>query len=211
MDIHAPERPIHSLKDFGIHIAVVTVGILIALSLEGLRETVYDHHLVAETREHVRQELGNDHNQAELEFKRVSLYRDQLKELLAAMPVLEQQHPEQVAAKIDAIENPGYILSAESWTTALSTGVLAHMPTEEVSSYAYASGGIREYTELQHDARVQQEHTKAYFKAHPIMNADQIAEATERLLIFYDAEDSLAFFCPQMQRDIDRALASAKH
>jgi hypothetical protein len=211
MDIHAPERPIHSFKDFGIHIAIVTVGILIALSLEGIREKLYDRHLIRETRENVQQEMANDKDHAALEFQRVSLYRDQLKALVAAMPAIEQQHPDEVAAILESIHNPGYIFSANSWTAALSTGVLAHMPTVEVSSYAYAAEGIRNYTDLQHDLRQQETHTKAYFKAHPTMNADQLAEATERLMTFYNAEESAAYFCPQMQGDIDRALASSRH
>jgi hypothetical protein len=210
MDIHAPERPIHSLKDFGVHIAVVTVGILIALSLEGLRETIHDHHLVVETREHVRQEMGHDREQADLEYKRVSLYHEQLKRIVEGIPALEEQHPDQVTAQLDTIHNPGYILSAESWTAALSTGVLAHMPTEEVSSYAYAAGAIKKYSDLQHDARIQQVRTKAYFTSHPTMNAGEIAEATERLIIFYDAEETLAFYCLQMEHDIDIALKNAR-
>ena len=38
MDIHAPDKPVHSLREFFIHIAIVTIGILIALGLEGVRE-----------------------------------------------------------------------------------------------------------------------------------------------------------------------------
>ena len=57
MDIHPPEGPTNSLKDFAIHIVVVTIGILIALGLEGVREMVYAHTLVRETRENFRREI----------------------------------------------------------------------------------------------------------------------------------------------------------
>ena len=33
MDIHPPEGPVHSFKDFLFHLLTVTIGILIALSL----------------------------------------------------------------------------------------------------------------------------------------------------------------------------------
>jgi ribosomal protein L18 len=206
MNIHAPERPIHSLKDFGIHIAVVTVGILIALSLEGLREIVYDHQLVRETHENVRQEMTNDRDHAALEYKRIVVYRDELHQLVQAMPALEQQHPGEAAAALDKINNPGYLLSSNSWTAALSTGVLAHMPASEVEAFAYAAEGMTEYRELQKAAHLQEEHTKAYFSTHPTMNADQISEATERLTLLYQAEDDMVYFCSQMQEDIERAL-----
>jgi hypothetical protein len=57
MDIHAPEGPTHSFKDFLIHIVIVTIGILIALGLEGVRETVYEHRIVRDARENFHAEL----------------------------------------------------------------------------------------------------------------------------------------------------------
>ena len=36
MDIHPSQGPIHSFKDFLFHLLTVIIGILIALSLEGL-------------------------------------------------------------------------------------------------------------------------------------------------------------------------------
>jgi hypothetical protein len=210
MDIHAPEKPIHSLTDFGIHIAVVTVGILIALGLEGLRESIYEHHLVRETRENVQQEMSNDYDHATLESKRIVPYRDQLKQLVDAMPEFEQQHPGAAAAQLDRIRNPGYIFSANAWIAALSTGVLAHMPPQEVEAYAYAAEGIRNYTDLQHNARVQETRTRTYFKIHRTMTPDQLAEATERLTLFYDAEEDMVFFWPQMQGDIERAVEMSR-
>jgi hypothetical protein len=210
MDIHAPERPIHSLKDFGIHIAVVTVGILIALGLEGLRETVFERHLVRETHENVREEMTNDRDHAALEFKRIVVYRDELQKLVKAMPELEQQHPGAAAAALDKINNPGYLLSSNSWTAALSTGVLAHMPADEVEAYAYAAEGMTEYRQLQKATHVQENHTKAYFSSHRTMNADQLAEATESITLLYQAEDDMVYFCSQMQEDIDRALDKSR-
>lgn len=41
MDLHPPGGPVRSLKDFFVHIGVVTLGILIALGLEQLVEV---HH-----------------------------------------------------------------------------------------------------------------------------------------------------------------------
>jgi hypothetical protein len=41
MEIHARDKPILTLKEATVHLAIVTVGILIALSLEGLVEWRY--------------------------------------------------------------------------------------------------------------------------------------------------------------------------
>jgi hypothetical protein len=45
MDLHPPGGPVRSLKDFFIHIGVVTPGILIALGLEQLVESHHRAHL----------------------------------------------------------------------------------------------------------------------------------------------------------------------
>jgi hypothetical protein len=40
MDIHGPVGPTRSLKEFAVHIGIVTIGILIALGLEGIRMAI---------------------------------------------------------------------------------------------------------------------------------------------------------------------------
>jgi len=50
MDIHPPSGPTHSLKDFATHILIVTIGILIALGLEGVREHWREQKAVSEAR-----------------------------------------------------------------------------------------------------------------------------------------------------------------
>jgi hypothetical protein len=210
MDIHAPEKPIHSLKDFGIHIAVVTVGIVIALGLEGVRETIHDHRLVRETRENERHELESDLDHAQREAARVMRYNDELKAMVIAMPAAAQQHPAEFAAELQGVRNPGYFFSGNAWSAALSTGALAHMSTEEVSAYAYAAEGMKNYSTLQAETRMQEARVKAYVAAHPTMTPDQLAEVTERLILFAKAEESLAYYVPQMQGDIERALEQAR-
>jgi hypothetical protein len=46
MEIHAPSKPILSVREALVHLAIVTVGILIALSFEGVREYV-EHRALA--------------------------------------------------------------------------------------------------------------------------------------------------------------------
>ena len=65
MEIHAPHKPILTLKEAASHLVIVTVGILIALSLEGLLERQRHHALVREARANVTIELTG--NKARLE------------------------------------------------------------------------------------------------------------------------------------------------
>jgi hypothetical protein len=65
LDVHAPMEPIHSWRDIALHLGIITIGLLIALSLEGLVEYVHHRHLVAEARTNIRQELEGDHQAAQ--------------------------------------------------------------------------------------------------------------------------------------------------
>ena len=211
MELHAPESPIHSFKDFAVHIAVVTCGILIALGLEGVREAVHNHTLVRETRENVRFEMNANLHESQDEIPRISLYNARLKSLIADLPTLAQEHPEQINTRLAAIENPGYFFTANSWQSALSTGALEHMSTDEVTAYGDVAESIRIYSAMQRDAQTEEARSKAFFTAHPHLTPDQLADGTEHLLLFYDAERGLANVGPQMKDDVERALRAAGH
>lgn len=209
MEIHAPERPIHSLKDFALHIAIVTCGILIALGLEGIREAIHNRHLVRETRESVRVEMEINVEHSNDELPRVKRYNNELNALVKDLPTLAAQHPEQVNQRLAQVQNPGYFFLSNSWQSALSTGALEHMSTHEVSAYGGAAEVIKIYSGLQNEAQTEETRTKAFFTAHPHLTPDQIEEGTERLLLFSRAEEALTFVGPQMRVSIDRALAAA--
>src|ERR1700722_8796359 len=48
IDVHPPNEPIHSWRDFFLHLTTITIGLLIALSLEGCVEWRHHRHLVHE-------------------------------------------------------------------------------------------------------------------------------------------------------------------
>ena len=51
MDLHPPGGPVRSLKDFLVHLGIVTLGILIALGLGQLVETRQRSKIAAEALE----------------------------------------------------------------------------------------------------------------------------------------------------------------
>lgn len=210
MEIHSPEGPVHGFKDFLVHISIVTLGILIALGLEGVRETVHNRHLVRETREDVSTEMTGMLSHATDECRQVSAYSRTLQALAAAMPALAKEHPEEVGRRLNSGTNPGYFLSVQSYQVALSTGVLAHMPTEEVSAYAFAAEGVKNYVPLQTNAIMQEEQVKAYAGAHPQPNTEQLSVETERVMLFAYAERNAAQVCPQVHGDLERAFRAAE-
>jgi len=146
MEIHAPHGPANTLRELLTHILIVTIGILIALGLEGLRETFHDRALVSEAREGFHAELLENRDKMVREIQNVRDTRKALDTVLSDFPSLAQ-HPEQVPARLDTIAPALYSLRNTSWDTALSTGALARMKPREVALYGGASQSARMYTE----------------------------------------------------------------
>lgn len=138
LDVHAPHNPVHSWREFLIHVAVISVGLLIALGLEQTAEMVRHRHEVAETREALRLELAVDRRAY---AEQVQEFRRQTAALLNNITVLEyiQQHPGSSEEQLPGILVWHAIrggLSDSAWRTAQQTSVTALMPQEEVRSYA---------------------------------------------------------------------------
>jgi hypothetical protein len=55
LDVHPPERGIHGIRDFFIHLMTITVGLLIALGLENAVEAVHHRHQRKEAEVTLRQ------------------------------------------------------------------------------------------------------------------------------------------------------------
>src|ERR1041385_3747012 len=60
MEIHAPDKPIHSKKEFLFHMLTVVLGILIALALDGIVTWAHHRVLVREARANIATELRNN-------------------------------------------------------------------------------------------------------------------------------------------------------
>lgn len=56
LDVHPPHTPTHTWKDFFIHIATITVGLLIAVGLEQSVEALHSRHEASELREILKAE-----------------------------------------------------------------------------------------------------------------------------------------------------------
>jgi hypothetical protein len=141
MDLHPPGGPVRSIKDFLVHIGVVTLGILIALGLEQLVEAHHRSTLAKTAVAGFRKELAYN--------------EDHVKDVLGRMPELHSK----IAAAItqlslavspdaaqEPINYPGItldIISSASWDTAIATQALNELPYDAVTRYAEAYGTLR--------------------------------------------------------------------
>ena len=209
MDIHPPHGLVQNVKEFGIHIAIVTIGILIALSLEGIIEVVHDTRLVRETRENFQAELQVDRRQARKELARDREIHAALDQLVADLPTLLKNNPTQVGKRLAAIRTSGYFLLAESWQTALSTGALAHLPTDEVQRYGSTYYLLREYADVQRGGVLADDRAQAFFLSHAPLRPADFTEGSERIVLYAEAARQMEQVCSQLTEQIDQLLPPA--
>jgi hypothetical protein len=133
MDVHAPHEPVHSWKDFAIHLAIVTIGLFIALMMEAGVEYVHHRHIVAEARANIRTELENNHDSAQ---KDIGYLSENLKNVANNIQTLRRLETE---SKLHGTLTNAMSFSSlddAAWRTARDTGALAYMPYEEVQKYS---------------------------------------------------------------------------
>lgn len=134
MEIHPPGEPILTLKQAAVHLTIITAGILIALSFEGVREW-WDHRSLAnEARTNILSEIAD--NRKELAGVLASL--DQVKKDLAAAGDVARKLVEGTPIDKPQLRFNYSIaqLRTASRTTAEATGAFGYMEYEEVKDFA---------------------------------------------------------------------------
>jgi hypothetical protein len=147
MELHAPGGPVRSLKDFLVHIGVVTLGILIALGLEQLVEAYHRSHLAKIAVAGFRKELAYDEDQVNDVLGRAPQLQAKVEAALANL----SQTPAPGAAQAP-IDYPGIsldIVSTANWDTAVATQALNELPFETVTRYAQAYGTLRLFADTE--------------------------------------------------------------
>ena len=206
MEIHGPEGPTNSFKDFAIHIVIVTIGILIALGLEGVRETIYTHHVVRDARENFRVELQANRDHLDKELKHDSEMLANIDQIIADLPKLRKD-PAELRARVAKVYPSGYFFSSSRWESALSTGALGHMSVDEVNRYAEVNFLVHAYTNLESQANTDWQQLEAFFSAHQNPNPQEIDTGVEKLFLYRADTRSLKQVAEEFSSSLDNALA----
>jgi hypothetical protein len=206
MEIHGPEGPTNSFKDFLIHIVIVTIGILIALGLEGIRETIYVHRLLRDARENFRVELHGNRQHLDLELKNDTLTLAQLDQIIADLPNL-RKNPAQFQERVAKLYPSGYFFSSSRWEAALSTGALGHMSVDEINRYAEANFLVHAYTTLESQANNDWQQLEAFVKGHENPTPEEMNTGVEKLYLYRADTRSLKQVAEEFSNSLDKALA----
>lgn len=134
LDVHPPHAAAHSWRDIFIHLATITIGLFIALSLEAGVEWLHNRNLVAEARENIRGEI--EVNQKLIKDD-VGYVQEDEKRMQANMNVLRTLRSDPMTRGVSVQLTFNWSSPANAaWLSARDTGALSHMPYRQVQTYA---------------------------------------------------------------------------
>jgi hypothetical protein len=133
LDVHAPHRTVHTWKDFLVHIAAISIGLLIALGLEATVEWVHHKHQAQQALELLKQEI--DRNRIALKNDKRSTDMGE-RNHRAAIAVLQRLRSSTLRAddrlvfvrKFDS-------LNSTAWKVVHESGAAAYIPYEVMARY----------------------------------------------------------------------------
>jgi len=134
LDVHAPSHSFHAWRDFFIHLATISLGLLIALGLEASVEWLHHHHEVAETREALQREREENHKRFAANTDEFWVNTAILQNNLLVLDFL-RKHPATKPNQLPGVPiwTTSYTgMEDSAWKTANQTGVVAFMPQDEV-------------------------------------------------------------------------------
>jgi hypothetical protein len=135
LDVHPVHKSIHDWRDFLLHLATITIGLFIALSLEGLIEWRHHRNLVHEAEASLSEEiranangLGNADEEIKKQYVGLKADVEILKQVMATGKTPPNSQME-IAFHIREFVNL-------SWKTAQSTNALSYMSYSRAKEYA---------------------------------------------------------------------------
>ena len=134
LDVHPPHEAAHSWRDILIHLATITVGLFIALSLEGCVEWQHHRHLVREARENIRTEIRDNQRDLRNALNEIHKEQAQVKANIQGLKTLRNK-PGTQGLRMSLVFS-GTSMANASWSTAHETGAFAYMTYPEVKDYA---------------------------------------------------------------------------
>jgi hypothetical protein len=150
LDVHPPPEPIHGWRDFLLHLFTITIGLLIALSLEGCVEWQHHRHLVHEAEASLHDEIQNNSKGLPNAIADLHKQQEDLKHDVVVLKYIVKNHK---PPKDDNMTITYHIRTFDnvSWKTAQSTTALSYMPYAQAQEYAdiYSTQDALESTEKQ--------------------------------------------------------------
>jgi hypothetical protein len=149
LDVHAPHATVHTWKDFFIHIAIITIGLLIAIALEQCVESLLHMHQRHQLQHDLLEEAKRNRDilTTDLELQSQSAWFQGIVAATRSIPAGGQTAinlpsmpciPGTVGANgMDAVVRSKYFAPSDAvWATARDAGLIIRLPVEEARMYS---------------------------------------------------------------------------
>jgi hypothetical protein len=134
-DVHPPSTSIHGWRDFLVHLATITIGLLIALGLENSVEWFHHRHVMHQAQASLLIEIKSNSNSMQQKIASLEKHQQELKQDVGIL--------DQIIAHADTPKNESLTVQLDingfedvSWNTAQSTGAVTYMPYSTAREYA---------------------------------------------------------------------------
>jgi hypothetical protein len=150
LDVHAPHHPIGGWKDFFIHLITISVGLLIAVGIEGCVELHREHKLVREARETMREEIQHNSSEMKDALGKLDQQTATMKKNIETLTRI-QENPKDKEAQNASISADFSVVGLRdtAWKTAQTTGALSFMPYAESQRYSNVYGSQQDFLNQQ--------------------------------------------------------------
>jgi hypothetical protein len=148
LDVHAPHATVHTWKDFFIHIAIITIGLLIAIALEQCVENLHHIHQRHQLQHDLLEEAKRNRDilMTDLGLESQAVWFRGVLAATKSIPASGQTAinlpstpciPGTVGANgMDAVIRTKYFAPSDAvWATARDAGLIIHLPVEEARMY----------------------------------------------------------------------------
>jgi len=134
LDVHPPHEKMHGFKDFLLHLLTITIGLLIALGLEGYAEHWKQRELKKDADTKLRQEIRDNVQEIALVHNANASEVQNLRRIDDFLRARKKNEPYDIhQIRIDFTVGD---LKSASWKTAAATGALGFMEYDQVQRYA---------------------------------------------------------------------------
>ena len=147
LDVHPPHEKMHGFKDFLLHLLTITIGLLIALGLEGYAEHWRQRELKKDADTKLRQEIRDNAQEIVLVHNANASEQENLKRIVDFLNARKKNEPYDThQLRLDFTMGG---LKSASWKTAAATGALGFMEYDQVQRYSAVYQLQDKYSTLQ--------------------------------------------------------------
>ena len=135
LDVHPPHETAHTWKDFFIHLATISIGLLIAIGLEQTVEYVHHRHQVAEMMEKLRAETLENREILQADLKETDRVTSVVDANLSALAAIKEGRDQSPFTPSPLPDRFGYVPADTSWLMMRDSALLSIVPGLLVRNY----------------------------------------------------------------------------